>query len=438
MTELKSHENDIAKFDLVIPDEKFEKAINDVYKRTKNRYRVDGFRKGHVPRKMIENIYGKGVFYDDAINETFPEIYRNAIEELNLDVIAQPKVDFEEIKKGEDLLLHIEVETKPHPVLGDYSQIEVKEVNTEVTEEDIDNELKREQEKNARIKPVEDRAAKNGDKVNIDFTGYLDGEKFDGGESENYDLTLGSHTFIPGFEEQIEGHNISEKFDVNVTFPENYQAEDLAGKDAKFEVKINSIEEKEYPEIDDEFAKDISEFDTILELREDYRKKLEVSKKENAKRIIENDAIDYLVKQSEIKVPDAMVEEQIDREMDNFSQRIQQMGVTVDQYIEITGQNIDKIKEQFRPAAIERVKADLVVDEVAFKENIEVTDEDIEKEIEESAKQNGIKDLEKFSEMFKKNVSKRYIVENIKRKKAIEILANHVKLVKEEPQKSEE
>lgn len=424
MTELKSHENNIAKFEFDVPYDEFKKATDTVYKRNKSRYRVDGFRPGHVSRKVLEKMYGPEIFYDEAIKLVFPEPYEKAVEELALEVIDQPSVDLDDIEVGKDITFKVEVETKPHPVLGDYSKLIVEEVPVEVTDEDIEAELKKQQEENARLIPVEDGKAEMGDTVNIDFDGFLDGERFEGGKAENYDLVLGSNTFIKGFEDQVVGHASGDKFDVNVTFPEDYQAKEFQGKDAKFEVEINSITRKELPKLDDEFAKDISEFDTLEELKNSLKEKLVKEKEERAKSIIQNQAVEALVKKSEVSAPNGLVNSEIEFELQNLDQRLQQMGISLAQYIEMTKMDINQIREQYRAQAEARVKANLVIDEVAIKENIEVTDEEKEAEINEAAENYGVENKEKFKELFAKNVSDKTLEENIKRRKAVELLAS--------------
>lgn len=438
MTELKSHENNIAKFDIVVSAEDFSKAVDNVYKRNRSRYRVDGFRKGKVPKKVIEKMYGAEVFYDEAIQQVFPEPYNKAIDDLDLEVIDQPTVDFDDIEKGKDVLFKVEVETKPHPTLGDYSKLEVTEIPTEVTDEDVENELKRQQEENARIIPIEDEEAKEGDTVNIDFDGFLDGERFEGGKAENHDLVLGSKSFVGDFEQQVEGHKVGDRFDVDVTFPDDYEAKEFQGKDAKFEVEINSISRKELPEIDDEFAKDISEFETLDELKKDTKKNLKEEKEKSVKTQIQNEAIKALVEKSEVSAPDALVNQEIDLEMQNLDQRLRQMGISLQQYIEMTKMDMDKIRDQYRELAEDKVKANLVMDEVALKENIEATDEEVEEEIKDASKQYGVDDYEKFKEIFEKNVSRNTVIENIKRRKAVELLEKNVELVPAKEEKVEE
>ena len=432
MTELKSHENNIAKFEFHVTYDDFEKAVNTVYNRNKKRYRLDGFRAGHVPRRVLEKMYGPEIFYDEAIQIVFPEPYEKAVEELGLEPIDQPNVDLDDIEKGKDIRFIVDVETKPHPVLGNYDELIIEEVESEVTDADVENELKRQQEENARLIPVEDREAKEGDTVNIDFDGFLDGERFEGGKAEDYDLVLGSNTFIEGFEEQVAGHKVGDKFDVNVTFPEDYQAKEFQGKDAKFEVEINSITEKELPEIDDEFAMDISEFETLEELKADLKEKLKEDKENYRTNMMQNQAIDALVRASEVSALESMVNSEIDVEMKNLDQRLQQMGIGLAQYIEMTQMDINEIRNQYRQQAEARVKANLVIDEVAEKEGFEVSDEEIEAEINESAKMYGVDDIDQFKEIFRKNVTDDTVKENIKRRKAVEFLVEKAKALPHE------
>lgn len=432
MTELKSHENNIAKFEFNVSYDDFKKATDTVYKKNKKRYRIDGFRPGHVPRRVLEKMYGPEIFYDDAIQIVFPEPYEKAVEELGLEVIDQPSVDLDDIEEGKDITFKVEVETKPHPVLGDYNDLVIEEVSEEVTDEDVKAELDRQLEENARLVEITDRPVKKDDKVNIDFDGYLDGERFEGGKAEKYDLVIGSNTFINGFEDQIIGHNVGDKFDVNVTFPEDYQAKEFQGKDAKFVVEINSITEKQLPELDDEFAKDISEYDTLDELKNSLKEKLAEDKKAYAQNARENQAVAALVEKSEVTAPASMVNKEIDYEMQNLDQRLRGMGLSLSQYIELTKMDMAQIRGQYKEQASARVKANLVIDEVVLKENIEVTDEEKEKELQETAKNYGVEDLEKFKEIFAKNVSDDTLVENIKRRKAVELLASKAKALPHE------
>ena len=429
---IRDSENNIAKFEFNVAYDDFKKATDTVYKRNKKRYRIDGFRPGHVPRRVLEKMYGPEIFYDDAIQIVFPEPYEKAVEELGLEVIDQPSVDLDDIEEGKDITFKVEVETKPHPELGDYNNLVIEEVSGEVTEEDVNHELSHQQEENARLISVEDRGAKEGDKVNIDFDGYLDDEQFEGGKAEDYDLVIGSNTFIEGFEDQIIGHKVGDKFEINVTFPEDYQAKEFQGKDAKFVVEINSITEKQLPELDDEFAKDISEFDTLEELKNNLKEKLADDKKSFAESQMQNQAVAALVEASEVSAPKSMVDREIDFDLQNLDQRLQQMGLTLSQYIEMTKMDINAIRDQYREGAEARVKANLVIDEVAIKEGIEVSDEEKEEELKETAKNYGVDDFEKFKEIFAKNVSDHTLEENIKRRKAVELLVSKAKALPHE------
>ncbi|MDO5047625.1 MAG: trigger factor [Anaerococcus sp.] len=429
MTELKSHENNIAKFEFDVNYDEFKKATDTVYKRNKSRYRIDGFRPGHVSKRILEKMYGPEIFYDEAIQIVFKKPYDEAVKELGLEVIDQPSVDLDDIEPGKDVRFKVEVETKPHPELGDYSKLIIEEVASEVTDSDIEAELKKQQEENARLVPLEDQEAKMGDTVNIDFDGFLDGERFEGGKAENYDLELGSHTFIEGFEDQVVGHKAGDKFDVDVTFPKDYQAKEFQGKDAKFEVEINSVTRKELPELDDEFAKDISEFDTLDELKDSLKEKLAEDKKEYAKSLYQNQAVEALIKKSKVSAPKAMVEAEIDYDLQNLDQRLQGMGISLAQYIEMTKMDINQIRNQYRNEAEARVKANLVIDEVALKENIEVTEEEKQAEINDAAENYGVEDKEKFKELFAKNVSDKTLEENIKRRKAVDLLVENSEIL---------
>ena len=441
--EIKKKENNTVFFDIVLKREDINNAETEVYKKNKKQFQLPGFRKGHVPRKMIENMYGKDVFFEDAINELLPAEYEKAIKELDLKVVDQPNIDIDEdsVKDNEDLTIKVSVDVKPEVELKDYEGIEIEDPTLEVTDELIDSEVENQRAMNARIINVDDRAVKDGDTVNIDFKGSVDGKYFEGGEAESQDLKIGSNTFIPGFEEQLIGHEIGEEFDITVKFPEDYHQKDLAGKDAKFEIKLNSISYEELPELDDEFVKDISEFETLEELKEDTKKNLKEDKEKFVKNQIQNEAIKALVEKSEVNAPDPLVNQEIDLEMQNLDQRLRQMGISLQQYIEMTKMDMAAIRDQYRAVAEDKVKANLVMDEVALKENIEVSDEEIENEIKDAAKQYGVDDYEKFKEIFEKNVSRDTVIENVKRRKAVELLEKNVKLVpakKEEENKEDE
>ena len=425
MTELKSHENNIAKFDLVVAAEDFEKAVNNVYKKNKSRYRVDGFRKGKVPKRIIEKMYGVEVFYDEAIQEVFPEPYNKAIDELNLEVIDQPSVDFDDIEKGKDVVFKVEVETKPHPTLGDYSELEVTEIPTEVTDEDVEHELKHQQEENARIIPIEDGEAQDGDTVNIDFDGFLDGERFEGGKAENHDLVLGSKSFVGDFEKQVEGHKVGDKFDVNVTFPEDYQAKEFQGKDARFEVEINSISRKELPEIDDEFAKDISEFETLEDYKADIKEKIRDRKKEAANTERENKIVDAAVEAATMDIPEAMIEEQVQQMTDEFAQRLSYQGLSMEQYLMFSGMDAQKFADDLKPQAVKRIETRLVLEAIAKAEDITASEEDFKAELEKMAGmyQMETEQLEKIIQ----GAQKDQMMDDIAVQKAVDFLVGEAK-----------
>ena len=379
-------EKNMAKLTIEMPAEDVEKAMQAVYARTKNRFVIPGFRKGHAPRKMIEQMYGKGVFLEDAVNDLLPEAYENAAKESGLEIVSQPELSFETIEVGKDVVFTATVAVKPEVTLGEYKGLSVKKQSTEVTDEDVMEEIKKEQEKNAVMTTVEDRPAKEGDQVVIDFEGFCDGVAFEGGKGENYPLTLGSHSFIDNFEEQLEGKNAGEEVEVNVTFPEEYHAKELAGKPAVFKVTIKEIKEKELPEINDEFAGEVSEFETLEEYKEDLKKKLTETKEREAKTAKENEAVDKAIENASMEIPDAMVNSQAQNMVNEFAQRLQAQGMTMDMYEKYTGQTRTQMAEQMKPQALKRIQTRLVLEAIAAAENIQVSDEDVEKEIEEMAK----------------------------------------------------
>lgn len=405
--------------------EDFEKEIQKAYNKNKGRFNIPGFRKGKVPRKIIEANYGEGVFYEDAINTSFPPAYSKAIEEHKLEPIDRPSLDLEEIKKGEPVVLLVEVEVKPEVKLGEYKGIEVEKKEYNVTEEDIDNELKNIQERNARVVEVEDRAAENGDILTIDYSGSVDGELFDGGTAENQQLELGSDSFIPGFEDQLVGANKGAEVDVKVTFPEEYHSEDLSGKDAVFKVKVHEIKAKDLPELDDELAKDVSEFDTLEELKQDIKKNLEEQAEKKEKADFENAVIDKVAEGSEVELPEILVESQIDANVREFGQRLSYQGLQLEKYLELTGVKMSEFREQFLEDSKKIVKADLVLEAISEKEGFEATDEDVEKELEEIAKQYNQK-LEAVKERFGED-DLDYIKMGIIKTKAIEFLVENAK-----------
>lgn len=405
--------------------EDFDKEIQKAYNKTKARFNVPGFRKGKVPRKIIEANYGESVFYEDAINSAFPSAYEEAIKEHKLEPIDRPSLDLEEIKKGEPVVLLVEVEVKPEVKLGEYKGIEVEKKEYKVTEEDIEKELKNIQERNARVVEVEDRAAENGDILTLDYSGSVDGELFDGGTAENQQLELGSDSFIPGFEDQLIGVNKGGEVDVKVTFPEEYHAEELSGKDAIFKVKVHEIKAKDLPELDDELAKDVSEFDTLDELKAELRKGLEEQAEKREKADFENAVIEKVAEGSEVELPEVLVESQIDANVREFGQRLTYQGLQLEKYLELTGMKMSEFREQFKEDSEKIVKADLVLEAISEKEGFEATEEDVEKEFEEIAKQYN-QELESVKERFGED-DLDYIKMGIVKTKAIEFLVANAK-----------
>lgn len=425
---LEKKENNKATFTIEIGEDKFEEAIQKAYIKNRHIFNIPGFRKGKVPRKIIEMNYGEGVFYEEALNNLLPEAYDQAIESLELEPVDTPEVDIEQLEKGKPVIIKVDVTVKPEVILGDYKSIEIEKVEYNVTDEDVEKELKTIQEMNARIVDVGDRETKEGDIVNIDFEGYIDGEQFEGGTAENQELTLGENTFIEGFEEQLIGKKKGEKVDVKITFPEDYFEESLRGKEALFKVTVNEIKEKELPILDDEFAKDVSEFDTLEEYKQSIREKLEKEAKEKEQVEIENKIVEKLVELSEMDVPEVMIENQIENEVDEFNYRLSMQGLNIEQYLQYTNSTLDDFKEQVRPVVEKKVKADLVLEAVAKVEKLEATDEDVDRELERLAKEYNLEDVEKFKEDMKKS-DLEYLKAGIIRDKTIELLVSNTKFI---------
>lgn len=374
-------EKNMAKLTIETAAEDFNKAIQKVYQQNKGKISMPGFRKGKAPLAMIEKMYGKGVFYEDAANELIPEAYAKEIENCELDIVSRPKIDVVQIEKGKTFIFTAEVAVKPVVTLGDYMGVEVEKTPVEVTDEEIQKEIDKERENNSRMIDIDDRAVENGDIIKLDFEGFVDGVAFDGGKGENYSLTIGSGSFIPGFEDQLVGVKIGEDAEVNVTFPEEYQAAELAGKAAVFKCKVNEIKVKELPEADDDFAKDVSEFDTMDEYKEDIRKNLTEKKAGEAKTAKQNKVVAKIVENAEMDIPPAMVDEQVRQMADDFARRIQSQGLTIEQYFQFTGMTAEKLFEQMRPEAEKRIQNSLVLEAIAKAENIEISDEKMDEEI---------------------------------------------------------
>ena len=378
-------EKNMAKLTIEVSAEDLEKAMQSAYQKAKGRISIPGFRKGKAPRKMIEQMYGKGIFLEDAVNALIPEHYSKALSECELEIVSQPQIDVTQMEPGKALIFTAEVAVKPEVTLGEYKGVEVPKAEIEVTEEEIEAAIKREQEKNSRTITVEDRAAEEGDIVTIDFEGFVDGEAFEGGKGEAYPLTLGSHTFIPGFEEQLIGAKTGDHVEVNVTFPEEYQAKELAGKAAVFQCDVKKIEAKELPELNDDFAKDVSEFDTLAEYKEDVKKNLTESKEKEALRAKEDAAIEKIIENAEMEIPEAMLDTQCRQMMDDFGRRMQSQGLSMEQYFQFTGQTAEKMMEDMKPQALKRIQTRLVLEKIVEVENIQPTEEEVNEEISKMA-----------------------------------------------------
>ena len=374
-------EKNMAKLTIEVSAEELEKAIQGAYQKQKNRINIPGFRKGKAPRKMIEKMYGVGVFYEDAANALIPEAYSKALDECEETIVSQPSIAVTQLESGKPFIFTAEVALKPEVTLGEYKGLEVPKADLEVTEEEIAGELRKEQEENSRVLDVDDRAVADGDKVTLDFEGFVDGEAFDGGKGTDYPLTIGSGSFIPGFEEQLVGANIGEEKEVNVTFPEDYHAEDLKGKAAVFKCTVKAIKVKELPELDDEFAKDVSEFETFAEYKADIEKNLKERKEAAVKREKEDKVVDKVIENAQMDIPEAMVQLQIEELLNNFISRLQQQGLSIDQYYQFTGSDRAAMEEQLRPQAMKTIQTRLVLEKVAEVEDIQISDEKVNEEI---------------------------------------------------------
>ncbi len=421
---LEKLEHNMVKISMEISAEDFEKACDKVYQKEKNRITLPGFRKGKAPRKMIERFYGKEIFYEDALNDILPEVYTKAVEELSVDVVSRPQVDVDKMAAGEPVVVTATVAVKPEVTLGEYKGVVAEKETVTVTEDDVEEELKKNAEKNARLVDVTDRAAQMGDEVTIDFDGYVGEEAFEGGKSEDYRLTLGSHSFVDTFEDQIVGKNVNDAFDVNVTFPENYHKE-LAGKEAVFKVVLKKIQKKELPELDDDYAKDYSEFDTLAEYKEDLHKKLLETKQKEADDRRARAVVDAVIACAEMDIPEAMVEDRVDSMVQNFANNLRYQGINMDQYMQMTGSNMASLRSGVREDAVKSIKEALVLEAVVKAENLEVTEEDFEAEVQRLAELYKIE-----ADKLKGNISdseKEGMMDEMKSKKAVEWLVANAK-----------
>ena len=418
-------EKNMAKLTVEVPAEEVEKAIQAAYLKEKNKISMPGFRKGKVPRAMIEKMYGAAVFYEEAANILIQDNYAKAMEESKEDIVSRPTIDVVQIESGKPFIFTAEVAVRPEVTLGKYKGVQVTKIDTTVTDEEVEAALEKEQQKNSRTVSVTDRPVQTGDTAVIDFEGFVDGVAFEGGKGENHPLEIGSHSFIEGFEDQLVGHNAGDEVEVNVTFPEKYQAADLAGKPAVFKVKINEIKTKELPELNDEFASEVSEFDTLAEYKEDLRKHLEVEKENEAKRTKEDEAIKKIIDKSTMEIPEAMIETQCENMINEFAQRIAQSGLSMEQYMQFSGMTIDGLKEQVRPEAETRIKSSLVLEQIAKDENIEVSEDEINAEIEKMAAQYGM-EADKLKE-YLGDAEKESIKRDLSVTKAVDLIMENVK-----------
>lgn len=418
-------ENNTAKLTIEVPSEELDKAIQKAYQKNKNKFNVPGFRKGKVPYAMIEKMYGAGVFYEEAANDLIPEAYANAAAESELEIVARPEISVTQIEKGKPFVFEAEVTLKPEVKLGEYKGIKVEKADTKVTAKEVNAELDKIKEQNARLVAADDKAIEEGDQATIDFEGFVDGVAFEGGKGEDYPLTIGSHSFIDTFEDQLVGKKVGDEVEVNVTFPEQYQAEELAGKPAMFKVNIKEIKVKELPELDDDFAQDVSEFDTLAEYKEDVKKNLEEKKKEEAEQQKEADVIKAIVEDAKMDIHEKMIKAQAQQMVEDFAQRIQSQGLSFEQYMQFTGSTPEMLLEQVTPQAEERIKARLVLEAVVKAENIEVSDEEFEKELEEMAKQYNM-ELDQIKQ-FTTDADKETIKKDIAVQKAAKLVVDAAK-----------
>jgi len=398
-------EHNMAKLTIEVSAEELEKALQGAYNKQKKSISIPGFRKGKVPRQMIEKMYGPEVFYDDAANQLIPEAYGKVYDEEDLEIVSQPKIDIVQIEKGKPFIFTAEVALKPEVTLGEYKGLKVEKISNRVTQKEIDAKLAEEQEKNARTVSVTDRPVQDKDEVVLDFEGFVDGVAFEGGKGENYPLTIGSGSFIPGFEDQLIGANLEEEKEVRVTFPEEYHAKDLAGKDAVFKCTVHEIKVKELPELDDEFASDVSEFETLDAFKADIKAKIKEQKIAEGKRKQEDKAVEEAVANAQMDIPDAMIDTEVRQMANDFAQRLQQQGLTMDQYFQFTGMTAEKMTEELKPQALKRIQTRLVLEAIVKAENIEISDEKIDEEIQKMAESYKM-EAEKLKEFMGENEKK--------------------------------
>lgn len=420
-------EKNMVKLTIEAPAEEFEAAIQKAYLKNKGKMNVQGFRKGKAPRAIIEKLYGSSVFYEDAANIVIPDAYEKAAEESGLDIVSRPEIDVVQIEKGKPFIFTADVAVKPEVSLGDYKGLEVEKTELEVTEEEITAEIDKVRDQNSRVITIEDRPVADKDMTVIDFEGFVDGAPFEGGKAEDYSLTIGSHSFIDTFEEQLIGKSIGEEAEINVTFPAEYHAAELAGKPALFKVKIKEIKAKELPELDDEFAQDVSEFDTLDEYKADIKATILVGKEKEAKTAKEDKVVEKIIENATMEIPDAMVETQVRQMSDDFAQRIQSQGLTIEQYFQFTGMNSKQLFEQMRPQAVKRIQSRLVLEAIVKAEAITVSDEDVTKEFEKMAETYKM-ELDKLKELIGEK-EKEQIIMDMAVQKAVDLVVEAAKEV---------
>ena len=420
-------EKNTAKLTIEVPAEKFEEAVQHSYNKNKGKFNIPGFRKGKAPFNMIKKMYGVGVFYEDAVDEVIDASYPDAAKESGLEIVSRPAVSIEQIEEGKSFIYTAKVAVKPEVTLGQYKGVEVLKTKSDVTEEDIETEIKRAREKNSRLITVEDRGVEDGDQVTIDFDGSVDGKRFEGGKAEDYPLTIGSHTFIDNFEEQLIGKTTGEECEVNVTFPAEYHVEELKNKPAVFKVKVKEIQRKELPEANDEFASEVSDFDTMEEYKKDLTEKLQAEKIEAAKTADEDKVVAKVIENATMEIPDQMVEEQVNGMVNDYARRLESQGISFKQYVEITGMTAEKIGEQMKPQAIKRIQTRLVLEAVVKAENIQADDAAVEEQFDKMAEDFKM-DKEQIKGMFGEEQMAQ-LKEDLAVQKAIDFLVAEAKFV---------
>ena len=416
-------ENSKVEIEFTMDKKQFEEELEKAYKQNAKKFKVPGFRAGMVPRAIVEQTYGESVLYEFVIENTVDDAYRTAVVENNLEIVSRPELDIKQIGKDKDFIFVVNVCVKPEATVKDYKGIEVKKVSTRVTKKDVDAELEKIREKNARIVTVEDRELKNGDISIIDFEGFTDGKAFEGGKAENFELTIGSGQFIPGFEDQMIGMKVNEERDINVKFPEEYHVKDLAGKDATFKVKLHEIKEKVLPEIDDEFAKDVSEFDNLEDYKKDLNKKIKADKENHAKIDMEQEAIDKFIEKVEVTIPEEMIDSEVDKMIEEMNANLSYQGLNIDQYLQYIGTTLDEYKKQMRDQAQRRIKLDLGLEYVAKEEKVEVEEKDIDEKIKELAAQYGNKDDES---LLKNENARNYMRQQLVYEKTMKVITDNI------------